>query len=502
MKILEQIKKYKFELRHLTVLLAILIAFQVILSFTHKASLQKLLEGTQEWYQKDSAERIANFTSTSFELLYETVKSSSNLSDDEVRKVTQAFDIIFSQQLLETNVKEICILVTKNNKVYAIDDGKVLLHYLNNDTNAIPPPQKPHVEAIALYQKIKNKLLNKEEEQSIPQNKNTLNIFVPFVPRGEYRGAVYMKDTPDFSFITKEIISNYDQTTVVYLSLILLGLLAMYYISSFTVMERDDTQRLLYEEHQNHMKEQINHEKESLFTKRIYHTHHKAEKVMGFIKEDIRVLCEKNIEEIRYRITKYSNFVSRVIYDMKWFDPPIHSIRGSIFKTDLNNVIKFIVQNIFQRISNTEDQYKFNLDLDENIPAVNINEFVVWEIIEPLIQNSIEHSNVDKLVINIQTLFDSKSNQSKIIISDNGVGIRKDLLETTNNGIKRIFQENISTKTFEEKNHGYGCYLAYIVAKLRCGWELDAENLPSEGCRFIITISNKESTNDDLQQNN
>ena len=502
MKILEQIKKYKFELRHLTVLLAILIAFQVILSFTHKASLQKLLEGTQDWYQKDSAERIANFTSTSFELLYETVKSSSNLSDDEVRKVTQAFDIIFSQQLLETNVKEICILVTKNNKVYAIDDGKVLLHYLNNDTNAIPPPQKPHVEAIALYQKIKNKLLNKEEEQSIPQNKNTLNIFVPFVPRGEYRGAVYMKDTPDFSFITKEIISNYDQTTVVYLSLILLGLLAMYYISSFTVMERDDTQRLLYEEHQNHMKEQINHEKESLFTKRIYHTHHKAEKVMGFIKEDIRVLCEKNIEEIRYRITKYSNFVSRVIYDMKWFDPPIHSIRGSIFKTDLNNVIKFIVQNIFQRISNTEDQYKFNLDLDENIPAVNINEFVVWEIIEPLIQNSIEHSNVDKLVINIQTLFDSKSNQSKIIISDNGVGIRKDLLETTNNGIKRIFQENISTKTFEEKNHGYGCYLAYIVAKLRCGWELDAENLPSEGCRFIITISNKESTNDDLQQNN
>ncbi len=502
MKILEQIKKYKFELRHLTVLLAILIAFQVILSFTHKASLQKLLEGTQEWYQKDSAERIANFTSTSFELLYETVKSSSNLSDDEVRKVTQAFDIIFSQQLLETNVKEICILVTKNNKVYAIDDGKVLLHYLNNDTNAIPPPQKPHVEAIALYQKIKNKLLNKEEEQSIPQNKNTLNIFVPFVPRGEYRGAVYMKDTPDFSFITKEIISNYDQTTVVYLSLILLGLLAMYYISSFTVMERDDTQRLLYEEHQNHMKEQINHEKESLFTKRIYHTHHKAEKVMGFIKEDIRVLCEKNIEEIRYRITKYSNFVSRVIYDMKWFDPPIHSIRGSIFKTDLNNVIKFIVQNIFQRISNTEDQYKFNLDLDENIPAVNINEFVVWEIIEPLIQNSIEHSNVDKLVINIQTLFDPKSNQSKIVISDNGVGIRKDLLETTNNGIKRIFQENISTKTFEERNHGYGCYLAYIVAKLRCGWELDAENLPSEGCRFIITISNKESTNDDLQQNN
>jgi len=499
MKILEQIKKYRFELRHLTVLLAILIAFQVILSFIHKASLQKLLEGTQEWYQKDSAERIANFTSTSFELLYETVKSSSNLSDDEVRKVTQAFDIIFSQQLLETNVKEICILVSRNNKVYAIDDGKVLLHYLNNDSNAIPPPQKPHTEAIELYQKIRNKLLNKEEEQSIGQDKQTLNIFVPFVPRGEYRGAVYMKDTPDFSFITKEIISNYDQTTVIYLSLILLGLLAMYYISSFTVMERDDTQKLLYEEHQRHLKDQINHEKESLFTKRIYHTHHKAEKIMGFIKEDIRLLCEKNIEEVRYRVTKYSNFVSRVIYDMKWFDPPIHTIRGSIFNTDINSVIKFIVQNIFQRISNAEDQYKINMNLDKNMPAVDINEFVAWEIIEPLIQNSIEHSSVENLVVEIQTLYKPMLNQSKIIISDNGVGIRPDLLETGSSGVKRIFQENISTKTFEERNHGYGCYLAYIVAKLRCGWDLDAENIPNGGCRFIITIHHTESVKNDLQ---
>ena len=33
---------------------------------------------------------------------------------------------------------------------------------------------------------------------------------------------------------------------------------------------------------------QITYEKELIFTKRIYHTHHKAEKIMGFIKEDLR----------------------------------------------------------------------------------------------------------------------------------------------------------------------------------------------------------------------
>ena len=489
MKIFDKLKKYRFEIKHLTVLFAILIVFQVILSFIHKASLQKLLISTQEWYQKDSAERLANITSTSFELLYETIRSRSNLSESEIRKVIQSFDIILSQQLLEKNVEEICILVSRNNKIYAIDDGRVLYNFLSNDTNAVPSPEKPHYEAIRLYKSIKNDLQNKEEIQSILENKQTFNLFIPFVPRGEYVGAVYMKNTPDFGFISKEIISNYDETTIIYSSLILLGLLAMYYISSYTVKERDDAQKLLFTEHQEHLTQQIMHEKESLFTKRIYHTHHKAEKVMGFIKEDLRILSAENMEEIKYRVTKYSNFISRVIYDMKWFDPPLHTIRALIFRTNLNEVIKFIVENIFQKVANAADLYKFNLELDENVPVIHINEFVVWEIIEPLIQNSIEHGGQDHLMINILTKYDEVNRRTKLIISDNGKGIRPDLLEKNGDGIKRIFLENISTKKLDEQNSGYGCYLAYQVAKYRCGWNLDAENISGGGCMFIITIN-------------
>ena len=36
----------------------------------------------------------------------------------------------------------------------------------------------------------------------------------------------------------------------------------------------------------------IAQKKEHLFTKRIYHTHHKAEKVMGFINEDLDIVIE------------------------------------------------------------------------------------------------------------------------------------------------------------------------------------------------------------------
>ena len=51
--------------------------------------------------------------------------------------------------------------------------------------------------------------------------------------------------------------------------------------------------------------------------------------------------------KLRNRVSKYSNFISRVIYDMKWYDPPLQTIRNPIFRTDLNEVIQFIVETYF-----------------------------------------------------------------------------------------------------------------------------------------------------------
>ena len=214
-----------------------------------------------------------------------------------------------------------------------------------------------------------------------------------------------MKVTPDFTSITKEILASYNEVSIIYSVLILIGLFAMYFISSYTVRERNNAQQLLFEENQKHMKEQIIHEKESQFTKRIYHTHHKAEKIMGFIKEDLRILSEKNIEDVKKRVTKYANFISRVIYDMKWFDPPLNTIRNPMFHTDLNELLRFIVKDIFLRISSSTDMFEFRLILDDKLPLVRINEFVVWEIFEPIIQNSIDHAAKSKILITINSKF-------------------------------------------------------------------------------------------------
>jgi len=68
----------------------------------------------------------------------------------------------------------------------------------------------------------------------------------------------------------------------------------MLFISSYTVTERDKTQKMLYQEREEKLKEQIHYQKEALFAKRIYHTHHKAEKIMGFIKNDLKQLYTNN----------------------------------------------------------------------------------------------------------------------------------------------------------------------------------------------------------------
>ncbi len=488
-KLLGKIKEYHFEFKHVTVLFIILFAFQLIVSLINKAAIKSFLDSTQNWYQKESAEEIANLTTTSLELVLESLEQKDMGLKEKEDKIVQSFDIIFSQQQLNHNIRGIYILVRSGTDVYAIDEGRTLYSFLIRHTGIGKIENTGNLEAIRMYKTIENELTSKEQIYSIVSKNNVFHIFVPFVLRGEYIGAVYMKNSPDFSFITNEVITNYDETSIIYLSLILLGLIAMYFISSYTVKERDETQKLLFDEHEANLKKQINYEKEIIFTKRIYHTHHKAEKIMGFIKEDLRMLAPENINDVKYRVSKYSNFISRVIYDMKWYDPPLQTIRNPIFRTNLNEVIDFMVNNIFLRISSKTSIFEIKVETDPDIPMVTVNEFVVWEIIEPLIQNSIDHGRENNLIIHCRTRYDAAAGKTFLTIEDNGKGISPELLKTDSRGIKNIFIENTTTKSVGMQNTGYGCYIASEITK-RCGWEIDAANIETGGCRFTITIPN------------
>jgi len=488
-KVISKISKYRFELSHITIFFAVLIVFQIAMVFVQKSTLNDFLSQTQDWYKRYSAERLAIVTSTSMELLFENLFLNRSVQQFDDTKIIYSFNVIFKQQLIQRTVKDIFLILLKNRRLYVIDSGQKLDLYLKGKLDPYNVNNNgPHHEAVNLFLSVKDHLRSSEVIYSTLENKNTFNILVPFVPDGEYMGVMYLKISPDFSFLTDEIKVNFDKVSLIYSALILFGLIAIFFVSSEAVKERNEAQKILYDEHAEHLKKQIKSEKESLFTKRIYHTHHKAEKIMGFIKEDVRKINTDNISEMKDRVITYSNFISRIIYDMKWFDQEINTIINPMFHTDINKVITFIVKYVFLRVSSKNDMFIFELNLDDSLPLVHVNEFIIWEVLEPIIQNSIDHGNKNQIKISISTKFVKEENLSYIIISDDGVGIVENLLTKDERGIKKIFLENESTKTNEGFNSGYGCFIAYQMAVTRCGWDLDAENLSPFGCRFTIKI--------------
>jgi signal transduction histidine kinase len=488
----DSLRTYRFELRHLTVLLLVLVAFQLAVSFVHRRSVRDFLDGAQRWYQQDAAERLANLTTTSLELLLESHASRKMQDQPSERQFLQNFNIIFHQQLLHKDVREICLLIEQGGETFAVDDGHALYGVVFGKGRTPASADSAHAVALETYRGLRSSMRSEEQIRTIIEGEGIFHTFVPFVPRGEYLGAVYIKSAPDFSFVTHELISSYNQTTATYLALILIGLIAMFYVSSYTLRERNRAQQLLFEEQKVHLAEQIKYQHELMFTKRIYHTHHKAEKIMGFIKDDLQALSPQTMDVVKQRVTRYSNFVARVIYDMKWYDPPLQTVRSPLFRTDVNELIRFIVENIFLRVVRGGEGFQFLFELDDRVPPLHVNEYVIWEVLEPIIQNALDHAGTDNPIVSIRTTWDPATHTGTIQISDRGKGIAPWLLQPGEDGIKLLFREHVTTKPTEsQRPSGYGCFLAYEIARQRCGWDLDAENLPDGGSRFTFTFTHQ-----------
>lgn len=493
-RISEQVKtklsRYRFEIKHIVVLFAVLISFQIILALFQKSLLGDFLKETQHWFQKYYAERLAIVTSTSIELLFENHQRLSMRADNDDRSIIYSLNVIYKQQLIQRSVEDICLLLVKDRQLYVIDNGQKLFDYFRDRVKPYQPgTQTKHNVAIQYFLEKKKYLKENEKILSFLTSEKTFDVFVPFVPEGEYIGVLYMRITPEFEFLTDEVQANFDKASIIFSALIFIGLIAIFIVSSKAVNERNEAQAKLFIEHEQNLEKQIQLEKESLFTKRIYHTHHKAEKIMGFIKNDVRAMKAENLDELKHRVIAYSNFISRIIYDMKWYDQDINTIINPIFKTQINDVIQFIVQHVFLRVSTTNEMFQFVLSLDPALPVVHVNEFILWEILEPLIQNAIDHGGRDKITIRLTTQHQPQTNTSLVYIQDNGQGIKEELLETGENGIKKIFLEKASTRRHNGIHSGYGCYIAYQMAVGKCGWNIDAQNLKPLGSCFTITIN-------------
>ena len=411
--------------------------------------------------------------------------------DSTDNAIVYSLNVFLKQQLIQRSIEDIGLILTKDRHLYLINSGQTMYAYFHGTLPAYNGDiTSGGAEGVRYFLTVQNELRDKEKIISSLTNKKTFNVLVPFVPEGEYLGAVYMRITPDFTFLTDEVRANFERVSLIFSALIVVGLIAIFMMSSQAVQERNEMQRRFYDEHQEYLENRIRLEKESLFTKRIYHTHHKAEKIMGFIKEDVRRMNPKNLDEMKDRVVTYSNFISRIIYDMKWYDQDINTIVNPIFHTNINAIIEFIVRHVFLRTSSKNEMFEFSLSLDPLLPLVNVNEFIVWEILEPLVQNAIDHGGQNSLTISLTTRYAAEERTSYICIADDGRGIPPELLRTGPRGVKNLFLEKDATTGGGGSHSGYGCYIAYQMAVGKCGWKLDAENQPSGGCRFTIAIKN------------
>ncbi|HAL57582.1 MAG TPA: histidine kinase [Bacteroidetes bacterium] len=487
-----KISQYRFEINHILVFFVVLISFQVLLAFFQSSLVTNFLNDAQRWFQKYHAERVAIVTSASLENLFENQQRMRSEGRIDEAQMISSVNVIFKQLVLQRSIEEISLILLKDGRTYLVGNGRQMNDFFNGTLRPYEPQGPGGASAgVTYFASVKEEMLRSEKILSTVIDQKTFNVLVPFVPYGEHVGVLYIRISPDFTLLTDEVQSNFDRVSFAFSALVFVGLIIMYIVSSGAVKERNEARERLFVEHQANLEKQIRLEKESIFTKRIYHTHHKAEKIMGFIKNDVRMMNSETLEETKSRVIAYSNFISRIIYDMKWYDQDINTIINPVFHSNINAIIEFIVRNVFLRISSRNDMFSFKFDLDPRMPAVPVNEFIIWEILEPLIQNSIDHGDRNALTISISTRYDQAANVSAVRISDNGVGIPEELLKLDPKGVKRIFGEKETTGSNIGAHLGYGCYIAYQMAAGKCGWELDADNLREGGCCFTITIHHR-----------
>lgn len=481
----KKFKLYHFELYHFVVILAIIILSQILIPIISNRSVDNFLNRTKDFYRWDVAERIADQTTSSMELLFQRFHEIPNPPVALKHATVEAIDMIFHQQNLQRSVDDFCIILGKDKDIHFYEDGANLYSaILDKKNESIIPVENKRVMIGDWYKKIAGKIYDEETIQYKQDNPSVFHFLIPFSFRGEVIGALYMKIDPDLEVLETSVISSFKQSGFIFSAFIIVGLLGLFLMTTYLLRERDHAQELLFRKREKKLTTEIENRKEAMFVKRIYHAHHKMEKIIGFVKEDLLHWPKNIYPDISLRVNKYMNFIGRVIYGMKTVNPPVQVIRNSGFNTDVNFLLKFIVQNIFRRVFKQDDQYIFNLNLDENCPAIHVNEYVVWEIFEPLINNAIDHNKNETTTITINSNYEKLKKQLIVEIKDDGVKIKPEFLEFDELGIKKIFRESISIKE-NSANAGYGCYIAYENCR-RCGWTIDALNEKDEVVFKII----------------
>ncbi|WP_445665553.1 sensor histidine kinase [Fodinibius sp. AD559] len=146
--------------------------------------------------------------------------------------------------------------------------------------------------------------------------------------------------------------------------------------------------------------------------------------------------------------------------------------------TDIGEVVESYLDK-HQKFFRNKDVI-LDINIDENLPAVNIDQNSLETIISNLVDNAIKYSTDEKyLGIRVS----NQNDHVKLCIEDHGIGIAKKNISNIFTKFFRV-EDSLTAKT---KGHGLGLSIVKNLVELNSG-SIDVESNPGDGSTFIITF--------------
>jgi signal transduction histidine kinase len=146
--------------------------------------------------------------------------------------------------------------------------------------------------------------------------------------------------------------------------------------------------------------------------------------------------------------------------------------------TDIGEVVKSFLEK--HRKFFRDKDVTLDIDIDKNLPAVNIDRNSLQTMLSNLVDNAIKYSP-DEKYLGIRVY--KENDLLKLCIEDHGVGIARKDLSNIFTKFYRV-EDSLTAKT---KGHGLGLSIVKNLVELNSG-SIDVESELGDGSTFIITF--------------
>ena len=120
------------------------------------------------------------------------------------------------------------------------------------------------------------------------------------------------------------------------------------------------------------------------------------------------------------------------------------------------------------------------VSVPDTLLFVPMDAMLIEQVLLNLMDNAVSHGGAKLISLEVT----AKEDVARITVSDNGTGVRKELLEHLFDGSIQLREDRSSDNT---RGMGIGLTVCRTIVEAH-GGKIYAENIPGSGARFIFTL--------------